>query len=644
MGYRRNSENISGSGPYVRPFPITGHFVHSVRFRALAVFFLLLFPMEYPCFPVWGLPGAGLSAVGAGPFSISPAQAAAPSVSASVDRTDLILGDSLRLTVTLSNGEGEPDISELTDFEVHGRSTSTSIQIVNGRMTRIASYIYILSPLKEGALTIPALPVETEGRILHTLPIRIRVRPPDAAGPDPDDGSPRSHLAWVDADISDASPFVGEQIRYTFRLFQQARIANAQYREPDFTSFTAAQIGKQREKDVTVQGRNVHLIEIVYNLIPMKSGPLTIAPARLTCDVENRTPRRRSRRNSFDLFDNSFFNRGRFERRSFRTPAISLDVRPLPPHAGKETFSGMVGEFHILAKTDTDTPAAGDSVTLSVTVEGRGNIPDAGPPALVLPDRFNVYEDAPAEEIQLTDNGYQGRKTFRWALVPLRSGRVVLPAIPLVYFDPVAETYITRRTPDMTLAVGVSPEEPPVQVFSGGAATPSGPQNEVERTGSDLLPLKEAPDIMTSRLPMAPAWFLFLFFLPFLLPAAGLLWKKRREGDLRPARIMRRRAEQALTDASGVGGDDPSAVLKRAGLWNRALAGAIFSRANGTGEEVTPADAERILTGTGAAAELGREVSALLSELDGIRFGGLDGSAPDLESRVTDLVRRILAL
>ena len=169
--------------------------------------------------------------------ALSPA-AAEVSVRATVDRTTLAPGESVQLRVTVSGGSGDVDLSGLNDFKVLSQGTSSSVQIINGHMSRETSHNYMLMARHQGRLTIPALAVEVDDRIYHTAPIDITVtRQPDTSG---------DHFehqeAWATSEVSDATPYEGQQITYTFRLYNAVQIQNAQFQAPEFDGFSAKEI------------------------------------------------------------------------------------------------------------------------------------------------------------------------------------------------------------------------------------------------------------------------------------------------------------------------------------------------------------------------------------------------------------------
>jgi hypothetical protein len=102
------------------------------------------------------------------------AQAAAPSVETSVDRTRVARGDALVLRIRLRGDAAErrPDLTALyADFEVQGVQQTNRTSIVNGVSDRSVDWVALLLPRREGALVIPALPVGPDS----TEPIRVEV-------------------------------------------------------------------------------------------------------------------------------------------------------------------------------------------------------------------------------------------------------------------------------------------------------------------------------------------------------------------------------------------------------------------------------------------------------------------------------------
>ena len=312
-----------------------------------------------------------------------PAMASAASVSATVDRNQITPGESVNLQVSIQDGQGSVDVSAIQDFKVLSRGTNTSVKIINGQTSREVIYNYTLMPLKEGRLQVPSLAVRMDDQTLHTRAIVIQV------ARDPNERADTRDV-FIEAQLSRDNPFVGEQLTYTFRLFNAVQIANAQFQPPAFDGFTAQELEKRNNYRRVINGREYAVAEVIYILIPLASGSQAIEPAILQCDVV-RTRRPSNRTRSF--FDDRFFGRTQLEPRVLRTEPIPLKIRSLPENETPVSFSGLVGMFDLTAQLEPTTLKVGDSATLTLTLQGSGNIMDAQSPDIELPETFKVYTD-----------------------------------------------------------------------------------------------------------------------------------------------------------------------------------------------------------------------------------------------------------
>ena len=98
--------------------------------------------------------------------------AAMADLSATADRRDIALGETLRLTLLGDAGEqpSEIDLTPLNrDWEILSRSSATNARFINGRNNVTRTLELELAPLREGTLAIPSL--MTGGR--RTTPISI---------------------------------------------------------------------------------------------------------------------------------------------------------------------------------------------------------------------------------------------------------------------------------------------------------------------------------------------------------------------------------------------------------------------------------------------------------------------------------------
>lgn len=531
------------------------------------------------------------------------------SVESHVDRTRVAPGESIQLMVTVYNGDGEVAMPDLTDFKVFSQGTATSVQMVNGRTSRQMTHNYLLVPQRQGELTVPAVTVTIDGKERRTAPITITVTKAPV-----DKTAPTDREVWVTASVSNPSPFVGEQFTYRFALYQSVRVTDATFDPPEFDGFTAREIKERGSKRQVINGREFVVTEIYYILVPVAKGTHTIAPAVLNLGIVR--PGERRRRSQFDdFFNDPFFNRHRVEQRVLQTDPVAVDAQPLPPAPDGVAFSGLVGDFQMTADMDTTELKAGDTTTLTITIQGRGNIMDAKAPDLTVPDGIKTYEDTPEEEIRLTANGYRGKKVFRTALVPVTAGDLSLPAATMTYFDAGSKQYRTLRAalPPLKVTPAAEAQAGPISV------TPESPKirkREVAFTGRDILPPKEALSALKSQHAMSS-----LFFLVWLLApgcAVGLLAMVLQKGrkDDSPSARMRRHAQQSLKQAETrkTDLDDFLSHLYQA------LTAAILARDGRQGQALTWKEADTILGQSGATQQTATEATQLLKTLESAKF------------------------
>jgi hypothetical protein len=537
---------------------------------------------------------------------VSPAWAQVQ-VSARVDRTTLSPGESLQLEVRVSGGSGGGvDIAPITDFKVLSRSTSSSVQIINGHLTKEVTYSFVLMHLRQGELTILPLTVTVDGRPHQTEPITVSVNPrPSNTSTDVS----RDKDVWVTADLSDVSPFVGQQIAYTFRLHKAVEINDARFQPPEFTGFSAKEIEDRKSYRKVINGREHTVIEVCYVLTPLEQGPLTIDPAVLHVGIV-----RRDRRRSRSPFD-GFFNRGVVEPRVLQTEPLKISVRPLPPLSPPQEFSGLVGRFDLTAEMESTDLKVGDSATLTITIKGEGNIIDAQLPKLEFPAAFKSYADNPEEEINFDRTGTKGKKVFRTALVPVDPGTYTLPPIDVVYFDVEDQAYRTLNVelPTLKVAASATDRTEPLTVTPG----PLPPlKKKVAFTGRDILPPKESLAAIEPRAPLGWPVFILCLVGPALAFGCAAIVERMRRPQTRAGALMKTKAHQALKKAAHQTGEEFLTSLYQA------LTAAIFSVADRTGEALTWKEAEFILLENNISEEEADQAAKLLANIESDKFSG----------------------
>lgn len=264
---------------------------------------------------------------------------------------------------------------------------------------------------------------------------------------------------------------------------------------------------------------------------------------------------------------------------------LSLEVKEVPEQGRPAEFTGAVGRFEVWASVDRRSLSVGESLLLTVDLEGKGLEGGglAGWPRQV--PGFRIQGRTGASRRVVLD------------LAVDAAGLAEVPALAFVYFDPQRETFVRTET-----------EPIPVQV--------QGPSEE----GANPEPTKElGPQPSSdSRPEEGPSWLRpagLLALVGSLLGLLALLTRARRQAVDRPSFANVARIALERLDA----GDDPCAVVGDlcAALLACDLPG------------VAGRDLAERLRATGLAPAVAEDLVRYLQEGEQARFGGSSG--PDLE-------------
>lgn len=137
------------------------------------------------------------------------AGAQSPKFSVEVSSDTLLLGNYFELKFTIENaGHQQFEPPDLSAFHLlSGPNTSTSMSIVNGKVSQSASFAYYLEPRDIGNYTIPPAYVTIGDSVLETPPIDIIVVPnPDGIIQRPHGPGKRFDQLFPDAPKPSAKP------------------------------------------------------------------------------------------------------------------------------------------------------------------------------------------------------------------------------------------------------------------------------------------------------------------------------------------------------------------------------------------------------------------------------------------------------
>ncbi|MFB6263013.1 MAG: BatD family protein [Bradymonadaceae bacterium] len=459
-----------------------------------------------------------------------------PSVDVRVDRKQVSVGESLRLTVRASSRGRRPIRVEKRmqpgeAFRTIGRGRSPRLTIRNGRTFRSLRLSYRLTATRTGQHEIQPPTLSVGGRRVQPDPVSVTVRPKGRggthggdsrsgrgdrrggrSGDDRRDGS--SKAVFVRAKTpDDRQRYVGEQFPISYHLLHDPRKLDIEPRPPKVPSFddfwvedlSKSRAGNSRMK--VIDGRPYESTTLrAYILFPLQAGRLTIEPLEVT------------------VRSGGFFAPTRS--RDVTSDPIEIDVQPLPEPSPAGFQSGNVGQWRFSSELRGEELAVGQGATLKLSARGTGNIRQLTLPSPPDLEGLAVQNRQTDSESWVRHGRAGGEKTVRYTIVPTEPGKLRIPQIAFSYFDPVAETYQTRHAGPFTLHVqpsrGRSRRSDRSAAADAGPASPRKPEPPSERSAllssmSGPLPIAENPptDARTS----SRIWT--LWWLGALLPLLG---------------------------------------------------------------------------------------------------------------------------
>lgn len=443
-------------------------------------------------------------------------------IRAEVDRTRVTLDDQILLEVTIEGkfrGVDEPARPPLEDFDVYQRGRSQGMQIVNGDFTASTTFTYILVPKHEGSFTIGPFVTKVGGRELRSAPIAVTVGggPGVRGAPAPGAGAEaerEDREVFVVARVDKQNAYVNEQILYTFYLYRAVQLSNLNYSAPGFQGFWVEKLkDSEKQSYKMLNGRRYLVTELSTSIFPTTSGKLTIEPATLQLVVMS------------NPFGFSLFERG--AERILRTKPIEIDVAALPAAGRPPIFDGAVGEgLKLSAALDRAAVEEGEPITVSIAVEGSGNVKTFSKPRLPELPNFKVYDADSKTDVQSVDRVY-GTRRYEVVIVPKDEGEYVLGPVRMAYFDTREGRYRELQTKPMTVTA-VRSSDP-----SRMAANTVPPrQQDIQILGRDIAHIRTDVPLSDDWKPLY-AHLLFGAMAPVpLLALLGIVAGKRRRDRL----------------------------------------------------------------------------------------------------------------
>ena len=405
-------------------------------------------------------------------------------------------------------------------------STGSSIQIINGSMTKSVShtYTFVLLPQSAGTVTIGAAEVKVDGKVYRTQTLPIEVVDEGESGgqhsSQPRAENPRGDVQnqigkediLLRAVVSRTSVYKNEPLHVAFKLYTRVPYVNiVPESAPSFNGFwsqdltdpNSAQIGRETYNGKVYETR----VLLDYLLYPQQVGNLTIDPLEMTVVAQVVIQSRNA---------DPFFGMGREVLnvpRKVQSQRTTVTVKALPGGA-PASFNGAVGSFTMDTEFPNERLAANSGANITVKISGRGNLTFVQAPKLQLPTSFELYNVKTTESINASSSGISGYRQFEYPFIARAEGSYEITPVEFTYFDPQRMEYVTLTSKPLSLEITPDASGSSDAVVMQGRGMS---KEEVRLLGEDIRFIKlGGAQLRTAAVP-------FLFSTVYWIVLAGIL-------------------------------------------------------------------------------------------------------------------------
>jgi hypothetical protein len=456
-------------------------------------------------------------------FVAAVAPAFGTDIVATVDRNEVGVNESFRLTFEADDVTGTPDFSALQDnFEILDQSQNQTISITNGRTIRKLVWDVVLMAPREGVFQIPSISFGAD----RSQPITIVVKPGAVIKQDE-----KTIYLEVEADVE--QPYVQQQVIFTVKLFRSVEVASATLSELEVEGVDAIveSFGEDQNYQMMRNGRRWLVVERKYLVFPQESGHMTIRPLQFRGRIVTRRTNL-----GFDIF-----NQRAGKPVALRSESVTLGVREPPA-----SFTGPWLPAKRLELTESWPQngifTTGEPITRKITLRALGlaaaQLPELD---LVLPEGLRDYPEQARLEDSGQAEGVLGTREQSLALIPTRPGTVTLPEIQVAWWNVDSQQPEIATLPARIIEVmAAATADPPPPAITGTSETSSSPV-EADTSSGSSWELQSTPGWSWLSPGLALVWMLTL-----------VLWWLDRRRSHRPAVT----SEQVLTKT------DPKQALR----------------------------------------------------------------------------------
>ncbi|MBA3827650.1 MAG: protein BatD [Taibaiella sp.] len=445
------------------------------------------------------------------------------------------------------------------------------------------SFTYVLHPRHTGVVQIPPMYIQAGGHTYQSNPVSIQVvsgslaaaQPRRRADDDPyNDDQFANQIAamqrqmqqlqqmqmqraqqpqapakpvdmkdlgndiFIKVTVDKNKVYRGEQITTSYKLYSRTPMQVGISKLPTLNGFWTQDFdlprGNVKPTEEVINGKKYQVFVLKKSaLFPQQAGTLELDPAeaqgsaRILQQVHERysdmvdDPVFGSLMMNDPLFNNRFFSGMAYRDVPvhLKSTPVKIEVIPLPEKGKPIGYGGAVGSFTLTDKIDKKEMTTDEAATLTLHINGSGNLKLIEVPKLALPNGLETFDPVVVDTITGRSTTISGSKIITYAITPHTPGDYDIPGIPFSYFDPGTGTYTSLTTKPIHL-----------HVIPGKHYNP----NTINTSLTDIHNIHTQPLPILSyntRPLLYTTGYWCMYGFP-LLAFVGLLFWKRREDEL----------------------------------------------------------------------------------------------------------------
>ena len=549
----------------------------------------------------------------------------AGTATAELDKTIGTLEDQFQLTIAINGSfDGDAPGIDIPGVDVGSAGTSRSMQWINGKYSSEILFTYLLIPRETGKFQVPSVKVIVDKQEIATLPINFEVRGTGhSTKPGPKEPQGDTGEVFIERELSTTTPYVGEGVLSTVRVYHRVRLTGGTPQKEPAPDFRFIPVPGEKNYQQIIGGKRYGVIELKEVVVPLRAGAISLPPFGLNATLVIPTAPRGTPGSIWDMLQGGGFGMGREVQKKIVGQTTPLQVRPVPETGKPEGYAGLIGDFRIKGNVSKTNISAGDTVTITISVDGAGLLDTLDGVKLKLDHVGKVYPDKPMGQESFTGDVVKSSRELKYALVPQRSGSFDLGAVEIPVFNSRTGAYEVLRAELGSLSV------------AEGAA--SGDQNlstlpavksKVKILSNDLLAQHPAEALLVEHRLTPRAIFIFSSLgLSTWLLGLGVLGFRgvRSRLDSDGSRARRQKAHRKFVSASKAAEKLTSTDPRRALVNIRAaFYEYIGDLANTTTTSMTASELSEIIGKTGTPHDAQATAAQAVREFERLEYGGAE--------------------